>query len=85
MRPKKLLERLTAGALQNVRFEDLVVLLEELNFRIDRVRGSHFVFVHPRIPAPLPLQPIYGQAKPYQLRQVLRLVREYNLTEDESR
>ena len=40
-------------------------------------RGSHHIFVHPEVPEPLNLQDIRGQAKPYQIRQLLRLVERY--------
>jgi len=35
---------------------------------------------HPEIPRPLNLQSVGGQAKPYQIRQFLKLVEQYNLT-----
>jgi hypothetical protein len=45
---------------------------------------SHHVFVHPSIVELVNLQEVGGQAKPYQVRQLLRLVERYNLTlEDE--
>ncbi len=45
-------------------------------------RGSHHIYTHPKIPRALPLQPVNGEAKPYQLRQLAKLVAEYNLLED---
>lgn len=52
---------------------------------LDRTRGSHHVFVHPDIAELLSIQPRKdGKAKPYQLRQFLKLVEEYSLKpEDE--
>jgi predicted RNA binding protein YcfA (HicA-like mRNA interferase family) len=44
-----------------------------------RVRGSHHIFVHPAVAELVNLQEVSGQCKPYQVRQVLRLVDRYNL------
>lgn len=82
MRSQRLLERLLRGAVRNVRFQDVEVLLEDLGFQLVRTRGSHHIYTHPKIPRALPLQPVNGEAKPYQLRQLAKLVAEYNLLED---
>jgi hypothetical protein len=57
----------------------MVALVEAFGFRLSRVRGSHFIFVHPEIPDLVNLQEINGKAKPYQVREFLSLVEEYNL------
>ncbi|MCM2270622.1 MAG: type II toxin-antitoxin system HicA family toxin [Thermoanaerobaculia bacterium] len=85
MRPDRLFARLRSGALGNVAFDDLERLMEALGFERRRVRGSHRVYVHPRVPAILSLQPVGGRAKPYQLRQLLRLLAAYNLDLDSDR
>jgi hypothetical protein len=41
--------------------------------------GSHHIFVHPDIPELVNLQSVKGQAKPYQIKQFLRLVERYDL------
>ena len=79
LRTRRLVDRIRSGSVQNVRFGDLVELLEELGFRLDRVRGSHRVYLHSAVPRPLPLQADRGKAKPYQIRQLLRILEEYNL------
>ena len=78
MNQRKLFKRILRGA-RNVRFADLVALVEAFGFRLSRVSGSHPIFVHPDIPELLNLQEVGGQAKPYQIRQRLRLVERYNL------
>ena len=65
---------------QNLRFRDLIRLVEELGFRLVRVSGSHHIFTHPAIRELVNLQDVAGKAKPYQVRQVLKLVDRYNLT-----
>ena len=79
MRPPVLLQRLSGGAVQNVAFRDLCALLEATGFRLQRVNGSHHVFVHPEVPELINLQDAGGEAKPYQIRQFLRLLERYNL------
>jgi len=67
-----------------VRFTDAVRLAEALGFELSRRSDSHPVFVHPSTRAILNLQPAADQAKPYHLRQLVRLVERYRLTiEDE--
>jgi hypothetical protein len=74
----KLLKRALAGS-RNFQFDELVTLVEAFGFRRSRTQGSHQIFVHPEIPELLNLQDVKGQAKPYQIRQFLRLVERYNL------
>jgi len=84
MNRKKLLIRLTSGALQNVSFKDMINLIKGFGFEVKNVRGSHHVFTHVDIPELLNLQEVRGEAKPYQIRQLLKLVEKYNLRlEDE--
>ncbi|MCL4458420.1 MAG: type II toxin-antitoxin system HicA family toxin [Chloroflexi bacterium] len=84
MNRRALLRRLTQGALQNVAFADMRNLVEGFGFRLVRVSGSHYIFAHPDIAQLVNLQSVRGEAKPYQIRQFLRLVERYNLKlEDE--
>lgn len=80
MKREPLLARLAQGALQNVAFSDFVNLVEGFGFRRQRTRGSHHIFVHPILPELVNLQEVRGEAKPYQIRQFLRLVERYNLS-----
>ena len=63
----------------NVRFGEMVRLIQAYGFRQGRVHGSHHIFVHPDVPEFVNLQEVRGRAKPYQIRQFLRLVERYNL------
>ncbi|MEX2662749.1 MAG: type II toxin-antitoxin system HicA family toxin [Vicinamibacterales bacterium] len=84
MNRRKLLARLAVGALQNVAFRDIDQLAKGFGFTLERQRGSHRIYVHPRISEQLNLQDVGGTAKPYQIRQLLRLVERYDLRlEDE--
>ena len=79
MRKKKLLEKALSST-KNIRFKEMVTLVEAFGFRLSRISGSHHVFIHPDIPEQINLQSVKGQAKPYQVRQFLKLVERYNLT-----
>ncbi len=84
MNRRKLLLRLSHGHLKNVAFSDIINLAEGFGFRFSRRSGSHRIYVHPEIPELVNLQDVRGEAKPYQIRQLLRLVERYNLRlEDE--
>ena len=79
MNNRALLRRLAQGRLQNVSFSDFEGLVEAFGFRFVRVHGSHRFYEHPAVPVVLNLQPRRGEAKPYQIRQVMRLVQLYAL------
>ena len=85
MRTDVLLERLQRGELANVPFADLHKLVEALGFQLDRVRGSHQVYRHAPLRLRIVLQSRRGEAKPYQLRQLMEMVRVYNLRLGETR
>lgn len=65
---------------KNVRFEDMVKLVEAFGFELSRVNGSHHIFVHPNVAELVNLQEVKGQAKPYQIKQFLKLIELYSLT-----
>ena len=76
----ELLARLARGDLANISFSDMRRLVESFGFELRRTRGSHHIFVHPEVPELLNLQEVRGEAKPYQIRQFLRLVERYALS-----
>ena len=78
MDKKKLLQKIISGS-RNVRFKEAVRLAEAFGFKLDRVSGSHHIFVHPGIPELLNLQNVAGKAKPYQLKQLIKIVEKHNL------
>jgi predicted RNA binding protein YcfA (HicA-like mRNA interferase family) len=82
MKKRKLLQKLITNQ-KNIRFADAVTCAESFGFRLDRVNGSHHIFIHPDIPELLNLQDVKGKAKPYQIRQMLQLIEAHNLRMDE--
>jgi predicted RNA binding protein YcfA (HicA-like mRNA interferase family) len=80
VRPGKLLSRIVGGSTTNVASEDFCALMEALGFELDRTRGSPRLYYYGAIRKRLTVQPLKdGDAKPYQIRQLLRLVEQYNL------
>ncbi|MHB9072554.1 MAG: type II toxin-antitoxin system HicA family toxin [Desulfobaccales bacterium] len=79
MNRRKLLKKLAQGDLRNVAFTDMVALVSGFGFTLKRTSGSHHIFAHPGIPELLNLQEVAGEAKPYQIRQFLRLIEKYNI------
>lgn len=79
MNKRKLLQKILSGS-KNISFSDMIKLAEAFGFSLSRVSGSHHIMVHPEVSQLLNLQNVGGQAKPYQIRQFLKLVEQYNLT-----
>jgi hypothetical protein len=78
MRGRKLLEK----ALRNprgLRFEEAKRLAEAFGFRLDRISGSHHIFIRAGVPQLVNLQNCGGKAKAYQIKQLLKLVEMHNL------
>ena len=79
-RRNDLWERLARGELGNVGFAEFRRLIGAFGFELRRISGSHHIYRHPRVPRPLSLQPKEREAKPYQIRQFLEMVEEFELT-----
>lgn len=78
MDPRKVLAKALAGS-KNIRFNEMIRPAEAFGFRLARVRGSHHILTHPDIPELVNFQDAGGKAKPYQVRQFLRLIERYNI------
>jgi predicted RNA binding protein YcfA (HicA-like mRNA interferase family) len=83
MKRRKLLQKIIEGS-KNIRFTEMVNLVEGFGFKMSRTEGSHHIFTRTDIPELVNLQDVKGQAKTYQIRQFLKLVEKHNLKlEDE--
>ena len=82
MNKRKLLEKALASP-RNLHFDEMVALAEAFGFRLSRRRGSYHIFTHPEIRELVNLQEEGGQAKPYQVRQFLKIIERYNLMLEE--
>ena len=75
---RKLLKKLLSGS-SNIRFSEAASVAEAFGFKLDRINGSHHIYVHPDVPELVNLQEFKGKAKPYQIRQLLKIIETHNL------
>jgi hypothetical protein len=66
----------------NVKFEDICKAAELFGFRFRGGKGSHRIFVRKGIREMLNFQNVRGKAKPYQVRQFIKVIEKYNLLEE---
>jgi predicted RNA binding protein YcfA (HicA-like mRNA interferase family) len=65
----------------NIRFSELRGLLSRLGFA-ERIKGSHHIFTREDVAEILNLQPRNSLAKPYQVKQVRRILIRYKLAQE---
>jgi predicted RNA binding protein YcfA (HicA-like mRNA interferase family) len=79
MSVEKILDKILRGDSDtNVRFEELCHLLQAKGFRL-RVNGSHHIFTMTGVMERINLQREGAKAKPYQVRQVRKILATYKL------
>jgi predicted RNA binding protein YcfA (HicA-like mRNA interferase family) len=79
MGTEKILDKILRGDSDaNIRFEELCHLLEAKGFR-KRVNGSHHIFTQTGIMERINIQCEGAKAKPYQVRQVRKILAKYKL------
>lgn len=76
--PRQVLQAVLSGR-GTISFRDFERLLPRLGFRLDRISGSHHIYLHPQVSRPLNIQPFGKDAKPYQVRQLRDMIREFEL------
>jgi len=75
----KLLIKILRGTSDaNITFAGLCNLLKAFGFD-ERIRGDHHIFTKDGIEEILNLQPIGAKAKPYQVKQVRKVILKYKL------
>lgn len=67
---------------KNVRFERLCKAAETFGFRFRGGKGSHRIYVREGIGEMLNFQNVGEKAKPYQVRQFIKIIGKYNLLEE---
>ncbi|HOP46918.1 MAG TPA: type II toxin-antitoxin system HicA family toxin [Desulfobacteraceae bacterium] len=59
----------------NIKFQEFVTWLENNGFSLDRVNGSHHIFIHPIIETPINIQKKNDStAKTYQVKQAIKII-----------
>jgi len=82
MKKKKLFQKILSGS-KNIKFQEAVGCAEMFGFQLDRISGSHHIFVHPDIPELINLQNVKGKAKPYQIKQLIQIIERFDLQMEE--
>lgn len=75
----KLYKKLLADPQAIISFRDLEALLTAFGFAARQGKGSHRNYKHPNVPVILTAQPRGKDAVPYQVKQLLAVIKEYDL------
>ncbi len=67
------------NAPENVRFEEICALAEMFGFILKALQGSHKTYRRAGVIELLNFQNCGGKAKPYQVRQLLKIIEFYDL------
>jgi len=73
----KLIRKLELGSVLS--FIELQAVLSAYGFRLDRVAGSHHIYLHRDVPRPISIQPDGKDAKRYQVKQLRNMIAEFGL------
>ncbi len=68
--------------LKNIRFKRLCMIAEAFGFQSKGGRGSHRIYYQEGIKELLNFQNVSGKAKPYQVRQLIKIIEKYDLFEE---
>ncbi len=69
---------------KNVRFDKLCAVAKAFGFHFRGGKGSHRIYVREGIREILNFQNVDGKAKPYQVRQFIKIVEKYGLIEEDA-
>jgi predicted RNA binding protein YcfA (HicA-like mRNA interferase family) len=78
LKARKILAKALASP-ANLRFAEMQRLIEAFGFVLLRTSASHHIYGRTGLSEQINLQEVGGKAKPYQVRQFLKLVERYNL------
>jgi len=81
MNTKEIYEELQRNP-KDVRFATLCKAAEMFGFKFRAGKGSHQIFAREGTREMLNFQNVKGKAKPYQVKQFLKVVKKYNLLEE---
>jgi predicted RNA binding protein YcfA (HicA-like mRNA interferase family) len=78
---QKLISKILSGTNdKNIRFSELCNVLIKIGFQ-QRVKGDHHIFYKEGIEEIINIQPKKNMAKPYQVKQIRKLILDYKLGE----
>ena len=67
---------------KNVLFSNMCNIAEAFGFRFRGGKGSHRIYVKEGVVELLNFQNVNGKAKPYQVKQFIKIIEKYNLLEE---
>ena len=67
----------------NIRFEKICKIAETFGFKMRKGKGSHHIFIRPGVKKLLNFQNVKGKAKPYQVKQLIKIIEKYGLLEED--
>jgi predicted RNA binding protein YcfA (HicA-like mRNA interferase family) len=68
---------------KNVRFKEICKVAEAFGFIMRTGKGSHHIFTRPGVEELLNFQNVKGKAKPYQVKQLIKIIEKYGLLEED--
>lgn len=68
---------------KNIRFEHLCRVAEQFGFTGRGGKGSHRIYARENVRELLNFQDVGGMAKPYQVKQLCKIIEDYSLLEEE--
>ncbi len=78
-RRRKLRERIVSGRSDaSIPFEQTRTLLKSLGFTED-IEGDHFIYRKEGVPGLINIQPQGAKVKPYQVRQIRKVLVDFNI------
>ncbi|MDR1664806.1 MAG: type II toxin-antitoxin system HicA family toxin [Clostridiales bacterium] len=83
MNKKKLFQQILHGRGKNVLFVEFIGIVESFGFRLDRINGSHHIFINKEYKQLISIQSDGKDAKPYQVRQFITIIERYSIKMEE--
>jgi predicted RNA binding protein YcfA (HicA-like mRNA interferase family) len=80
---KKLMRQIIQSKGKNVLFADFVMIIKSFGFSLDRINGSHHIFVNKEYKLLISVQNDGKDAKPYQIKQFIAVIERSNLKMEE--
>jgi predicted RNA binding protein YcfA (HicA-like mRNA interferase family) len=82
MKKQRLFEEIKRNP-KNIRFQKICNVAEAFGFKKRKGKGSHYIFTHPGVEDLLNFQNVKGKAKPYQVKQLIKIIEKYGLLEED--
>ena len=82
MKKQRLYEEIKRNP-KNIRFQKICKVAEAFGFIMRKGKGSHYIFVRPGVEELLNFQNVKGKAKPYQVKQLIKIIEKYGLLEED--